>query len=189
MIETSITVIGTEQLRLRTWRDDDLDRFAEINADPDVMRFFPAPLTTDETAAMINRLQEHQQEHGFCFWAVDLIETNHLIGMIGLSRPKLKTWFTPCVEIGWRLHPSVWGRGVATEGARACLNYAWDKLGLEEVVSFTARINLPSQRVMEKIGMDHDGVFDHPALPEEHLLQQHVLYRIQRPGDRSSETD
>lgn len=182
MIETSITVIETERLRLRTWREDDLVRFSEINADPDVMHFFPAPLTTDETALMITRLQEHQQEHGFCFWAVDLIESNHLIGMLGLSRPKMKTSFTPCVEIGWRLHPAFWGKGLATEGALACLHYGWEVLELEEIVSFTACINLPSQRVMEKIGMRRDGVFDHPALPDGHELQPHVLYRISRPS-------
>ncbi len=175
-------MIETERLRLRTWRDDDLVRFSEINADAEVMQFFPAPLTTDETAAMIKRLQDHQEDHGFCFWAVDQLSDNQLVGMIGLSRPKMKTWFTPCVEIGWRLHPSVWRQGVATEGAQACLEYAWDTLGLNEVVSFTAKTNLASQGVMKKIGMQADGHFEHPALPDGHSLRAHVLYRIQRPG-------
>lgn len=178
----SMELFRSEQLLFRTWSKSDLSAFAVINCDPEVMRYFPAPLTTDETALMINRLQEHQQEHGFCFWAVDLIESNHLIGMIGLSRPKMETWFTPCVEIGWRLHPAFWGKGLATEGALACLHYGWEVLGLEEIVSFTAGINFPSQRVMEKIGMRRDGVFDHPSLPDGHELQPHVLYRISRPS-------
>lgn len=177
-----MVLIQTERLRLRTWRADDLDRFAEINAHSDVMAYFPAPLSREETRDMIERLQTHQADHGFCFWAVDHLANDTLIGMIGLSRPKMETWFTPCVEIGWRLHPAFWGKGLATEGALACLHYGWEVLGLEEIVSFTAGINLPSQRVMEKIGMRRDGVFDHPALPDGHELQPHVLYRISRPA-------
>lgn len=175
-------ITETPRLRLRAWRGDDLDRFAEINAHPDVMSYFPAPLSREETRAMIERLQAHQADHGFCFWAVDHLADDTLIGMIGLNRPRMETWFTPCVEIGWRLHPSVWRRGLAAEGARACLDYAWEGLGLQEVVSFTASINLPSQGVMKKIGMHPDGTFDHPALPAGHRLQRHVLYRISRPA-------
>lgn len=175
-----MVLIQTERLRLRTWDAGDLDRFAEINADPDVMQFFPAPLSREETAAMIQRLQAHQEEHGFCFWAVDHLSDNRLIGMIGLSRPVMKTWFTPCVEIGWRLHPSVWHQGMATEGAKACLAYAWETLGLDEVVSFTATTNFASQGVMKKIGMQEAGYFDHPLLPAGHPLQQHVLFRARR---------
>lgn len=172
----------TPRLRLRTWRADDLDQFAEINAHPDVMAFFPAPLSREESAVMIERLQTHQVDHGFCFWAVDHRADDKLIGMIGLNRPSMESWVTPCVEIGWRLHPAVWGRGLAAEGAQACLDYAWEELGLQEVVSFTASINLPSQGVMKKIGMHPGGTFDHPALPAGHPLQRHVLYRISRPA-------
>lgn len=176
-----LTIIETARLRLRAWDEGDLERFAVINADPEVMQFFPAPLSREETAAMVQRLRAHQEKHGFCFWAVDQLSDNNLIGMIGLSRPRMKTWFTPCVEIGWRLHPSVWGQGVATEGAQACLEYAWNRLRLNEVVSFTATSNLASQGVMKKIGMQEAGYFDHPALPAGHPLRPHVLYRIQRP--------
>lgn len=180
-MNTSKALIETKRLRLRTWRTDDVDRFAEINADPEVMQFFPGPLTKAETAAMIERMQTHQQEHGFCFWAVDQLSDNSLIGMIGLSRPKMDVHFTPCVEIGWRLHPDSWGKGLATEGARACLHYAWNDLGLDEIVSFTAEINKSSERVMQKIGMTRDATFFHPKIPKDHRLQPHVLYRI-RPS-------
>lgn len=172
----------SERMVFRTWSDEDLTAFATINANREVMRFFPGAMTTDDTRAILTLLQRHQLDHGFCFWAVELKSDKQLIGMIGLNRPRFDAAFTPCVEIGWRLHPSVWRMGLAAEGARACLDYAWKELGLQEVVSFTASINLPSQGVMKKIGMHPDGSFDHPALPAGHPLQRHVLYRISRPA-------
>lgn len=171
----------SERLIFRTWSDQDVPAFAAINADRQVMRYFPAPLSVEETRAMITRLQEHQAEHGYCFWACEQRSDRQLIGMIGLSRPKMETAFTPCVEIGWRLHPSFWGKGLATEGAQACLDHGWNVLGLDEIVSFTAGINVPSIRVMERIGMVADGTFVHPKIPADHRLQPHVLYRIQKP--------
>ena len=107
-----------------------------------------------------------------------------LAGFVGLSVPSFEAHFTPCVEIGWRLAAEHWGRGYATEGARAVLTFGFQTLTLGEIVSFTVPGNARSRQVMERIGMVHGPAddFDHPALPEEHPLRRHVLYRIARPA-------
>jgi ribosomal-protein-alanine N-acetyltransferase len=86
----------------------------------------------------------------------------------------------PCVEVGWRLARAHWGKGYATEGARAALDYGFATRGLAEIVSFTAETNLRSRRVMERIGMRRNPAedFDHPNLPAGHALRRHVLFRI-----------
>jgi RimJ/RimL family protein N-acetyltransferase len=96
--------------------------------------------------------------------------------------PNFDAFFTPCVEIGWRLAAKCWNQGLATEGARAVLQFARDTLGLEAVVSFAVRDNNPSRRVMEKLGMTFEAEFEHPRLPEGHPLRTHVLYRIKLRG-------
>jgi RimJ/RimL family protein N-acetyltransferase len=105
-------------------------------------------------------------------------------GFIGLSVPKFTTNFTPCVEIGWRLAAEHWGRGYATEGARACLSFGFDQLSQREIFSFTVSQNVRSRRVMEKLGMTHNPAddFAHPSLPAGHPRQRHVLYRLRHPA-------
>jgi ribosomal-protein-alanine N-acetyltransferase len=171
--------VETERLILREWRRDDRDPFARLNVDPAVMEFFPALLTREESDAMVDRIEAHFAAHGFGVWATELKATGEFIGFIGLWIPKFKAHFTPCVEIGWRLAASHWGSGLATEGARAAVEYAFGELGLKELVSFTAVENARSRRVMEKIGMTHNAAddFDHPDLPDGHRLKRHVLYR------------
>jgi len=170
-------------LLLRAFRDSDREPFARLNADPAVMRFFPSTLTRTESDAMVDRIGAHRAEHGFTLFAAELAAHQEFIGFIGLSRPAWKSHFTPCVEIGWRLHRAHWNQGLATEGARACLNFAFTALALPEVVSFTVPANTPSRRVMEKLGMTHNPVedFDHPCIAEGHPLRRHVLYRIGSP--------
>jgi RimJ/RimL family protein N-acetyltransferase len=174
--------IRTDRLLLRRWRDSDRTSFQEINADPRVMEFFPAPLTPQESDGLIARIQQHFDRHGFSVYAAELIETRSFIGFIGLNIPSYDAPFMPAVEIGWRLAFDHWGRGLATEGARAVAHYAFDTLSLPSLVSFTVPHNLRSRSVMEKIGMVHDPAsdFDHPSLPEGHPLRRHVLYRIHR---------
>jgi RimJ/RimL family protein N-acetyltransferase len=169
----------TVRLLLRGWRESDRAPFAEINADPLVMRYFPSTLTLEETDSMLERIRLHFERYGFGVWAVELKETNEFAGYIGLGVPSFEAHFTPCVEIGWRLAARFWNRGLATEGAAIVLPFAHNVLGRGEVVSFTAAQNLPSRRVMEKIGMIRDlqGDFDHPLIPKEHPLRRHVLYR------------
>ena len=155
-----------------------------MNADPQVMRYFPSTLTGDESDALLERIGLHFDRHGFGLWAVDDKATSEFAGYIGLAVPSFETHFTPCVEIGWRLAAHFWNRGLATEGAASVLRFAFETLRLEEVVSYTSVINRPSRRVMEKLGMIHDrsADFDHPRIPDGHPLRRHVLYRALGQG-------
>ena len=176
-------VIVTPRLRLRTWRATDLERFAAMNDDPVVMEHFPQRLSREETRAMIGRIEDHFARHGFGLWAVEVPEVADFIGYVGLAVPGYETPFPPCVEIGWRIAAAFWGKGYATEAARAALGYGFEKLGLKEIVSFTVPANVRSQAVMQRIGMQRDraGDFDHPRFPEGHRLRRHVLYRMAAP--------
>ncbi|MBL8821877.1 MAG: GNAT family N-acetyltransferase [Planctomycetia bacterium] len=174
--------LDTERLILRPWRDSDRVPFAALNADPKVMEFFPSVLTRQESDAQADRIEDHFVRHGFGMWAVEVKGHTPFAGFIGLAHPSYQTHFTPCVEIGWRLAPLYWGKGYATEGARRALQFGFDQLGLEEIVSFTAVGNIGSRRVMETLGMQRnpEDDFDHPLLAKEHPLCRHVLYRLKR---------
>jgi RimJ/RimL family protein N-acetyltransferase len=153
-----------------------------MNADPRVMEHFPATLSADETDARIARIEAHFAEQDFGLWAVEIPGVTPFAGFVGLAVPSFEAAFTPCVEIGWRLAVDYWGRGYATEGARAALSFGFDSLGLDEIVSFTVPANTRSRRVMERLGMTHDPAedFDHPLVPEGSPFRRHVLYRIAR---------
>jgi RimJ/RimL family protein N-acetyltransferase len=172
----------TDRLLLREWRETDRGPFAAMNADPEVMRYFPSRLTVEETDAVLERIRLHLERRGFGLWAAEVKETGEFAGYIGLAVPSFEAHFTPCVEIGWRLAARFWNRGLATEGASAVLAFAHGGLDLEEVVSFTVTENVASRRVMEKIGMIRDlqGDFEHPRIPQGHPLSRHVLYRSRR---------
>ncbi len=172
--------IETPRLRLRRWRPEDVEPFAALNADPEVMEYFPATLSREETAASVGRVERHFDTHGYGFWAVEAPGQAPFIGFIGLAVPAFETSFTPCVEIGWRLARPWWGQGFATEGARAALEYGFERLGLREIVSFTVPGNVRSRRVMEKLGMRHTQDFEHPGIDPQHALCRHVLYRLSR---------
>jgi ribosomal-protein-alanine N-acetyltransferase len=165
---------------LRRWRDDDRATFAALNADPQVMQFFPRPLGRDESDALVDRIERHFAEHGFGLWAVELPGVAPFIGFAGLAVPRFTAHFTPCVEVGWRLAAAQWGHGYATEAARAALAHGFGGLGLREVVSFTVAANWRSRAVMARLGMSYDPGedFDHPTLPEGDALRRHVLYRL-----------
>jgi RimJ/RimL family protein N-acetyltransferase len=175
-------MIESDRLLLRNWQQRDREPFARMNADPRVMEFFPACLSSAESDSLVDRIEEHFREHGFGLWAAELREERLFIGFVGLAVPRLEAHFTPCVEIGWRLAAGYWGRGLATEGAAAVVRHAFESLKLDALVSFTVPANLASRRVMEKIGMTHNPAddFDHPNLPEGHPLRRHVLYRMRR---------
>jgi len=169
----------THRLLLRPWQDEDISLFAAMNQDPRVMEFFPALLTHEESVQRVAYYRHHFTEHGFGLWAVELKATREFIGFVGLAIPTFAAQFTPCVEIGWRLAFNHWDQGYATEAARRVLGQAFYEQGLKEVVSFTPRQNLRSQKVMQKLGMIHtpQDDFDHPSLPKDHPLARHVLYR------------
>lgn len=172
-------VICTQRLIFRQWRQSDRGPFAKMNADPQVMQYFPASLSREESDAVFGRIEQHFQEHGFGMYVVEIPGVTDFAGFIGLAVPRFTAHFTPCVEIGWRLVAEHWGHGYATEGAAAVLEYGFQNLGLQEIVSFTSKINRRSQQVMERIGMAlcEAEEFDHPSLPPDHRLTRHVLYR------------
>ncbi len=174
------TELRTTRLLLRPWRPSDLEPFAALNADPRVMEHFPAPLSREESDAFAATTAEAVTRQGWGRWALEVAETGEFIGFTGLHRPTFEARFMPAVEIAWRLSHRSWGKGYATEAATAALDFAFDHLGLDEVVSFTATVNLRSSAVMERLGMTHDPAddFDHPVLPPGHRLRRHVLFRL-----------
>jgi RimJ/RimL family protein N-acetyltransferase len=148
-----IFALETERLRLRQWQDSDYPAFASLNADPQVMEFFPAPLEHAASDAMAARCQALIAEQGWGFWAVECKASQDFIGFVGLNMPQYDLPCSPCVEVGWRLAYPFWGQGFATEAARACLNFGFETLKLTEIVSFTSVLNLRSQAVMERLQM------------------------------------
>jgi RimJ/RimL family protein N-acetyltransferase len=176
--------LRTPRLLLREWCEDDAEPFAAMATRPDVMRYYYRP-PADRTAcdAWIERMQRHNEDHGFAYWAVELPDEDDLIGAIGLTRVLSPGFpFAPAVEIGWRLARAHWGRGYATEAARAVLDDGFGRLGLGEIVAFTLPLNERSRRVMQRLGMSHDPAddFDHPGVPVGHEMRRHVLYRLRR---------
>ncbi|MCR9065126.1 MAG: GNAT family N-acetyltransferase [Cytophagales bacterium] len=167
----------SERLGFRDWLDKDYAPFAAMNQDKEVMKYFPKTLTESESAQTIERFKKQFSRTAYTFFAVDLLDTEEFLGFIGLYDTTFESYFTPCVEIGWRLKKDSWNQGIATEGALACLHYAKNETKLNEIFSFTSESNLPSQRVMQKIGMKHMGCFLHPKLPSGHALESHVLYK------------
>lgn len=171
-------ILDGPRLRLRPWHEADAGAFAAMNADPEVMRHFAAPLSRAESDAFLHALMAHQAAHGFCFWCVERRAVPGAIGMCGLMRVPWQARFTPAVEIGWRIAVAHWRQGHAEEAARLALAAGFGPLGLAEIVAFTVPANEPSWRLMEKLGMRGDGDFEHPRLPEGHPLRRHRLYRV-----------
>jgi RimJ/RimL family protein N-acetyltransferase len=174
------TVMTTTRLVLRAWRPSDLAPFAALNADPEVMEHFPRCLDRAESDALAGRLSTAIAERGFGLWAVEVPDVADFIGFVGLARPSFQAHFTPCIEVGWRLARAHWGHGYASEAAMASLAYGFDRLGFDEIVSFTACANQRSSRVMKRIGMIRSPAddFEHPSLAAGHPLRPHVLYRL-----------
>lgn len=178
-----ISILQTKRLTLRQWQPSDYAIFAQMNADPEVMRYFPKLLSAQLSDRIANKCQQLIEDNGWGFWAVsvkDAHEQNEVfIGMVGLNQVHTDMPFAPTVEIAWRLHKHYWRQGYALEAAQAALRFAFDELELDEVVAFTALINEPSQRLMQRLGMrDTQDDFYHPMLAANNKLAQHVLYKI-----------
>ena len=177
-------IIETERLILRTWEAEDSQAYFQINQDSSVIEFLRGPLSMKQVNDFIPAANRHQNALGYTLWAACIKKTSELIGFIGLNYTDFfgtfGADFTPAVEVGWRLGSQYWGRGFATEGAKASLDYGFNKCNLDEIVSFTVPKNIRSIRVMEKIGLrrDQKGDFAHPKLALEHPLSKHVLYRL-----------
>ncbi|WP_371256749.1 GNAT family N-acetyltransferase [Roseibium sp. TrichSKD4] len=180
----------TDRLILRPWQEDDLDDLAALCSDPDVMRHFPMIMSYDQSKAYLEKILKKRVSEGFCMDPIIVKETGEFAGFVGLNIPAYKEPlpFDPCVEIGWRLHKKVWGKGYATEAANAWLRFGFETLNLPEIVAFTIPANTSSQRVMERLGMirDIDGDFQHPNLALDHPMSQHVLYRLSEKAWRTS---
>ena len=181
-VEGGGPILTTARLRLRQWREEDLAPFAALNADPQVMEYFPKVLTRAESDVVAGRIRDHFARHGFGLWAVEVPGAADFVGFVGLAVPSFEAHFTPCVEIGWRLAREHWGHGYATEAATAALAFGFGDRALEEIVSFTVPANIPSRRVMGRLGMRRlpSDDFEHPAIADGHPLRSHVLYRLRR---------
>jgi RimJ/RimL family protein N-acetyltransferase len=174
------SALHTSRLLLRRWRDSDRDVFAQINADPVVMRYRFKPLTRQESDDLINNIEAGFDQRGFGQWAIERTADRHVIGLVGLELADDDAPFSPPVHIGWRLARDAWGHGYATEGAIAALDHAFDVVRLPEVVSHTTSANERSRAVMCRLGMRHnrDDDFDAPWYPIGHPLRRFVLYRM-----------
>jgi 3-dehydroquinate dehydratase / shikimate dehydrogenase len=176
--------LQTARLILRQWKEGDLPLFADLNASSDVMKYFPSTLSRDESDLLAEKIQRELDEKEYGLWAVEVKGLTSFIGFVGLHYHDFSAAFTPCIEIGWRLATEYWGKGYAFEAATKVVNYAFNTLKLEEIVSFTTPENKRSRNVMEKLGMTHDTKDDfyHTKLPKDHPLGFHVLYRLQNPN-------
>ena len=166
------------RLGFRNWENNDLVEFAKLNADEQVMEHFPKTLSKQETIEFIKRLKEHYEEQGFTYYATEILNTKEFIGMIGLAYQTYKTDFTPAIDIGWRLKQSSWGNGYATEGAKRCLEYAFDELNINQIISVCTVKNVKSANVMKKIGLIKKGAFIHPELINHPGYEKHFWHEI-----------
>jgi len=180
----SDTILETQRLILRRWRDSDLQIMADINQDPQVMEHFPAPKTLEETRRFIVGNRALYDQVGFCAYAVELKDNHGFIGFVGLSPVGEDMPCGPTVEIFWRIGTKYWGKGYASEAAQAVVDHAFNTLGLNELVSFTTTTNKRSEKLMQRLGFtrSEQDDFDHPKIAEGHVLRRHVFYRKLNPN-------
>lgn len=178
--------LESRRLILRPWQESDRLPFYQLNADPAVMRYFPKCLSRTESDQLVDKFQVLIEQQGWGFWAVELKAEQGLIGMTGLHHQPDQFSFSPCTEMGWRFDKNYWGQGYATEAAQLALDFAFQTLQLNQVVAFTAAINHASAAVMQRLGMQYQLEFAHPALTADSILQKHVLYAIQHTEFRSN---
>jgi len=177
----AIYELETKRIKLRQWQERDFPVFARLNADSHVMEYFPEPLSQEQSDKLARRCESLIRKRGWGFWALELKSTQEFIGFLGLHKPQANLPFSPCVEIGWRLLKDHWGNGYATEASQEALRFAFDELGLDEVVSYTTVANTRSRAVMERLGFhDAEQNFEHPDLPKGHSLSEHVLYKMSK---------
>ena len=178
-------IFTSERLGFRNWLDEDLPTFAALNSDPVVMEYFPKTLNKEQSQSMVCRMKKHFEDHGYGLYAVDKLENSEFIGFIGFMKPSFDAYFMPCTEIGWRLKKAAWNKGYATEGAKRCLEFGFEELKLSKIYSFTATPNIKSERVMQKIGMQKIGEFEHPGIENGNWLKTHVLYKSENGAEKA----
>ena len=170
--------IETERLLLREWLPADAAFYINMNQDAAVMEFFAAKLTEEQSILHIERIRKQIKNTGYGLFAIERKEDKAFIGFTGFSHPAFDAFFTPCVEMGWRIAHHYWNKGYATEAAKACLVFGFQKMGWKDIYSFTSVLNTRSENVMKKTGMHKEGEFDHPLLENGHRLLKHVVYKI-----------
>lgn len=173
-------IFKSARLGFRNWDKTDLEEFSKLNADKEVMAHFPKILSEQETADFMFRLQKHFLDKGYTYFACQELDTQAFIGFIGLAYQEYQSDFTPAIDIGWRLKKSAWGKGYATEGAKRCLDYAFNHLNIQKIVAVCPLTNVKSEQVIKKIGMNRKGVFKHPKLTDYPELESCVWYDIEK---------
>lgn len=171
--------IETDRLLIRQYKDSDLPAMIAMNQDDQVMEFFLGKRTAEESIAAFHSFKSKIDTQGYAFFAVEEKNSGDFIGFVGLLDITFDVDFAPGVEIGWRMLRQYWGKGYATEAAKACLVFAKDTLGLNKVYSFTTATNIRSSNVMQKVGMKYVKDFNHPLVPIDHPYRTHVLYEIE----------
>lgn len=172
-------ILKSQRLGFRNWKDSDIEKLFALNSDKEVMEFFPYLPSLDQTKEFVKRMQNQFEKHGFCYFAVDRLKTEEFIGFIGIAEQTFDADFTPCIDIGWRLDKKFWKKGYASEGAKRCLEFAFEDKKLKSIKAVAPKINLKSKKVMEKIGMKYIKDFKHPALKDDKQLENCVLYEIE----------
>jgi len=172
--------IQTQRLGLRNWIDSDTPPFVAMCQDDEVMQHFPGLVSEADATAYVRAYQQHFAEYGFTYFAAEELSSGQFVGFVGLKHQTYESPFTPCVDIGWRLKRSAWGKGYATEAATACLEFAFGSAGLEEIFAMCSNTNAASEAVMKKIGMQKAGTFAHPAISADSPLNPCLAYRIAR---------
>jgi RimJ/RimL family protein N-acetyltransferase len=173
-------IFKSSRLGFRNWTSKDIEPLHLMCSDSDVMEFFPDIWSLNQTKDFIKRMQESYTKNGYCYFAVDILESKEFIGFIGLSLQNFEADFTPCIDIGWRLKKTAWEKGFATEGAKACLNFGFNHLDLKSIIAIAPEINSKSQHVMKKIGMTQSIQFSHPAIKKENPLNKCILFKISK---------
>lgn len=169
-------IFTSDRLQFRSWKNEDLHALVSLNSNPLVMEYFPRTLDEKDCEKFLHRMQKQMQQNEFCYFAVEVIQTQEFIGFIGLSKQTYPIDFNPSVDIGWRLHPKFWGKGYATEGAKACLQYGFNQIGLKRILAVAPITNTNSIAVMQKIEMQKVKEFTHPLLLEYPTLKKCVVY-------------
>ena len=164
------------RLLIRSWKDSDTEAYIRMNLDPLVMKYFPSTVTSTDTQLHIQKIKSHFDTYHYGLFALELKSEKKFIGFTGFSHPSFEAYFTPCVEIGWRIDAAYWKQGIGTEAASTCMKYGFENLHFEKIYSFTSIHNTASEKLMQKIGMIKIDEFDHPALAKDHYLCKHVLY-------------
>lgn len=169
----------SERLGFRAWNENDYEPFAAMNSNENVMEYFPKALSKEESDNFATKIRSRFKEFGYGLYAVDELQTKEFIGFIGFSHPSFELGFSPFIEIGWRLRKDKWNKGFASEGAKRCLQFAFEHLDLNQVYSFTSKVNTKSEHIMKKIGMKKIQEFEHPNIELGSNLKTHVLYKIE----------